>query len=125
MPKVINLHKPRPAKVRKKRIRPYKRHKTAHMIRRRRTHHRKEMNREVKMMNYMLHQMLKTMSAPEGQYNYHPRHHTKDREYKFSSERQQQFKKGFPAPDVNFWRPPGPPDSGTWTAAPYRGNIRG
>ena len=123
MSKMPRKTKPRPAKVRKKRKRPYTRDKTAHKIRRRRTHYRHEVRRETKMMNYLLNQMLKTMSAPADTYHYHPRHHSKDREYKFSSDRQQQFKKGFPAPDVNFWRPPGPADSGTWTAAPYRGNI--
>ena len=86
-------------------------------------HNQKGVREETELTNYLLHQMLKTMSAPEGEYKYHPRHHTKDREYKFSSDRTQAFKRGFPSPDVNFWRPPGPSDSGTWTAAPYRGNV--
>ena len=110
-------------KKRTRRKRPYTRDKREHRIRRRRKHNRKEMHTEVKTMNYLLHQMLKTMSAPEGEYNYHPRHHTKDREYKHSGDRTKQFKRGFPAPDVNFWRPPGPADSETWTGAAYRGNI--
>ena len=108
---------------RKKRKRPYKRDKRAHKVRRRKLHHKAEFRKEQEMTNYLLHQMLKTMSAPEGQYNYHPRHFTKDREYKFSSDRTKTFKQGFPSPDVNFWRPPGRPESDTWTAAPYRGNI--
>ena len=94
---------------RKKRKRPYKRDKRAHKVRRRTLHHKAEFRKEQEMTNYLLHQMLKTMSAPEGQYNYHPRHFTKDREYKFSSDRTKTFKQGFPSPDVNFWRPPAAP----------------
>ena len=109
-------------KKRKRRKRP-KHNKRAHKLRRRMLHHKEESRKEAEMTNYLLHQMLKTMSAPEGEYKYHPRHFTKDREYKFSSGRTQRFKRGFPSPDVSFWRPPGPTDSDTWTAAPYRGNL--
>ena len=107
----------------RRRKRPYTRTKRAHKIRRRRRHHHGEMLKEAETMNYVLHQMLKTMSQPAGEYNYHPRHHSKDLEYRHSSDRTKQFKRGFPAPDVNFWRPSGPADSDTWTGAPYRGNI--
>ena len=88
------------SRKRKKRQRPYKRDKRAHKIRRRKKHHRREMRRETKMMNYLLHQMLKTMSAnADGKpYHYEPRHHTKDPEYKWDSEERQEFKRGFRHP---------------------------
>ena len=89
---------------RKKRKRPYKRDKRAHKVRRRALHHKAEFRKEQEMTNYLLHQMLKTMSAPEGQYKYHPRHHTKDPEYQWASREQQQFKRGFPAPDFSLLR---------------------
>ena len=115
--------KQRSRKKRKKRKRPYTRDKRAHRIRRRRMHHPTEHRKDVETQNYLLHQMLKTMSQPEGEYQYQPRHYTKDKEYKSSGNTMQQFKQGFPSPDTDFWRPPGPADSGTWTSAPYRGNI--
>ena len=62
-------------------------------------------------MNYLLHQMLRTMSDketdPDMQYHYDPRHHTKDVEYQHSSFPLQEFKRSVPAPDVHFWRPQG------------------
>ena len=93
---------------RKKRQRPYTRSKRTHMIRRRRKHDRHGMRREAKMMNYLLHQMLKTMSAePDKPHYYHPRHHTKDPEYQHSGQRLQEFKRSVPSPDVHFWQPQG------------------
>ena len=108
-PKQKQASKQAVKRKRKKRQRPYKRTKRAHMIRRRRKHHRHEMRREAKMMNYLLHQMLKTMSAdPNGQpFHYEPRHHTKDPEYKHSGPALQEFKRSVPSPDVHFWRPQG------------------
>jgi hypothetical protein len=46
-----------------------------------------------------------------------PRHHTNDPEYAFSNDRTKEFKRGFPAPDVNFLRPQGaglPPSRGNY-----------
>ena len=103
-------------KRRKKRVRPYKRHPKTHRMRRRMLHHGHKFKKEQEMSNYLLNQMLKTITNPD--YNYHPRHHTKDREYKHVNKRHQEFKRGFPSPDTNFWRPAGGAD-----AAPYRGNV--
>ena len=67
--------------------------------------HHKRMQNEAETLSYLLHQLLKTADSPEGKpYHYHPRHHSKDPEYGFSSDRLQKFKKGFPAPDVSFLR---------------------
>ena len=70
------------------------------------------------MTNYLLNQMLKTMSSTEEKpYHYHPRHHENDPEFAFSDDKTQEFKKGFPAPDVNLWRPQGrgmPPSRGNF-----------
>ena len=46
-----------------------------------------------------------------------PRHYTNDPEYAFSDDRTKEFKRGFPAPDVNFWRVQGaglPPSRGNY-----------
>ena len=76
------------------------------------------MRRESETMNYLLHQILKTASSTETDpYNYEPRHHSKDPEYKFAGERMQEFKRGVPAPDTHFWRPSGR------DMPPYRGNY--
>ena len=121
MPRKSSKKKKSRTKRRKKRVRPYKRHHKTHKMRRRILHHGHKFKKEMEMSNYLLNQMLKTITNPD--YNYHPRHHTKDREYKHVNKRHQEFKKGFPSPDTNFWRPSGAADSGTWTAAPYRGNV--
>ena len=89
----------------KKPKRPYKLDKAARLRRRhRRRHptskvhgHHKRMRRESETMNYLLHQLLKTASSTEDPYNYDPRHHSKDPEYKFAGERMQEFKRGVPA----------------------------
>ena len=90
----------------KKPKRPYKLDKAARLRRRhRRRHptskvhgHHKRMRRESETMNYLLHQLLKTASSTETDpYNYEPRHHSKDPEYKFAGERMQEFKRGVPA----------------------------
>ena len=57
-------------KRRKKRVRPYKRHAKTHKMRRRILHHGHKFKKEQEMSNYLLNQMLKTMSSPEGEYNY-------------------------------------------------------
>ena len=107
-------------KKRVKRKRPYRRDKKAIARSRalRAPHHRKKMHQEVESLNYLLHQLLKTASSTEAKpYHYHPRHHTKDPEYAFSSARQQRFKRGFPAPDVSFLRSQGeglPPHSANY-----------
>ena len=60
------------------------------------------------MANYLLNQLLKTVSSTESDpYNYHPRHPTKDPEYKWSGERMKRFKSEIPAPDVNYFNAPG------------------
>ena len=110
-------------KKRRRKQRPYKRDKRAHMHRRRKLHHGAALMREQEIHNYLLHQMLKTMSNPEGSWSHLPRHHTKNPEYASSDPRHQRFMRDVPAPDFHYWRAPGPSDSGTWTAAPYRGNI--
>ena len=82
--------------------------------------HHKRMQNEAETLSYLLHQLLKTADSPEGKpYHYHPRHHSKDPEYGFSSDRLQKFKKGFPAPDVSFLRAPHeslPPHAGNFPA---------
>ena len=71
-------------------------------------------------MNYLLHQILKTASSTdEKPYNYHPRHHTKDPEYRWDNATTQEFKRGFPAPDVSMLRPQGE------DVPPHRGNYPG
>ena len=107
----------------KRRARPYDKHdKVAHLRRRyRKRHagsavhgHKQRMRKEAETMNYLLHQLVKSQADPK--YNYHPRHHSKDPEYKFSSAAKQEFKRGVPAPDVNFWNAPK-------NMPPYRANY--
>ena len=106
----------------RRRARPYVHSKRKHRHRRRVVHHRAAMAKEAETMNYLLHNMLKTMSKPAGEYHYHPRHHSRDPEYRWSSARMKEFKRGFPAPDTHSWRAPAP-ESDTWTGKPYRGNF--
>ena len=115
-------------KSRKKRAkRPYKldKHSRARHRYRKRRHktsvvhgHKAHARQEAEMTNYLLNQMLKTMSSTEEKpYHYHPRHHENDPEFAFSDDKTQEFKKGFPAPDVNLWRPQGrgmPPSRGNF-----------
>ena len=62
--------------------------------------------------------LLKTAASTDTEpYHYHPRHHTNDPEYGFSGPRVKTFKKGFPAPDVHFWRAQGD------AVPPARGNF--
>ena len=70
------------------------------------------------MANYLLHQVLKTMRSTESDpYNYDPRHHSKDPEYRYADKITQEFKRGVPAPDTHFWRPQGN------ALPPYAGNY--
>ena len=95
-------------KKRRRKQRPYKRDKRAHKVRRRKLHHKAEFRKEQEMTNYLLNQLLKTAASTEDKpYSYHPRHHSKDPEFAYSSERLKEFKKGFPASDTHFWRPQG------------------
>ena len=99
-----------PGPKRKRRKRPYTRDKAAHLRRRvqKSEPHRRAMRKQTESLNYLLHQLLKTASSTEqNPYNYHPRHHSKDPEYAFSSARQQRFKRDVPAPDTHSWRPQG------------------
>ena len=115
---------------RKRQKRPYKldklsRAKHAHTKRRHRASvvhgHHKRMRKESELTNYLLQQLLKTASSTDAMpYNYDPRHHSRDPEYRFSGERMQEFKRGHPASDTHFWRPQGkgaPPHPGNFPAA--------
>ena len=69
-------------------------------------------------MNYLLNQILKTASSTDDKpYNYHPRHHSKDPEYKWSNDATRQFKRDVPAPDFSLLRAQGDREP------PYRGNY--
>ena len=108
--------------ARKKRKRQYRTDKHSHARRRHartRVHrHKARMYKEAETMNYLLHQLLKSASAPEDKpHHYHPRHHTKDPEYRWSSERVKKFKQGFAAPDFTLLRPQGDVEP------PHRGNF--
>ena len=60
---------------------------------------------EVQNVNALLAQLLQTAASTESKpYHYDKRHYSKDPEYAWSDERTQQFKQGFPAPDVNWPR---------------------
>ena len=113
-------------KKRKVRKRPYKGDRHAHAKRRYAKRHPTIAARmeEAETANYLLHQLLKTISSKESDpYKYHPRDPTKDPEYKFSDARLKAFKDDFPAPDVNFWRPQGqgrPPYVGNFPDHRYR-----
>ena len=104
--------KRRKSAKKKKRKRRYRTDKHTHAKRRHartRAHrHKARMFQEAETMNYLLHQLLKSASAPEDKpYHYHPRDPSKDPEYKWSSERMQKFKQGFAAPDFTLLRPQG------------------
>jgi len=80
--------------------------------------HHKRARDEAELTNYLLNQILKTAaSTDEKPYQYHPRHHSRDPEYDFHNPRTQEFKQGFAAPDVNFWRPQGE------SMPPHRANF--
>ena len=102
-----------------------RRHKTDAMTHAKRRHarsrahsHKHRVINEVQTVNALLTQLLQTAASTESKpYHYDKRHYTKDPEYAWSDERTQQFKQGFPAPDVNFWRPQGdalPPSRGNF-----------
>ena len=81
------------------------------------------MLREAQNVNSLLTQLLKT-SAPHAEgtdpYHYDKRHYTKDPEYQWETQDRQEFKKGFPAPDVSMLRPQSdsmPPHLGNYPLA--------
>jgi len=80
--------------------------------------HHKRMHKEAELMNYLLHQVLKTAASTDADpYHYEPRHYSKDPEYKFSTARMREFKRGVPAPDTTHLRPQGA------GMPPHRGNF--
>ena len=92
--------------------------------------HHKRLYDEAELTNFLLNSLLKTASSTEDKpYNYHPRHHSKDPEYAFYPKvvrggrrrpgEMQEFKQGFPAPDVSMLRPQGE------YMPPHRGNFPG
>ena len=95
---------------RKKRKRPYKRDKRAHKVRRRKLHHKAEFRKEQEMTNYLLHQMLKTMSAPEGQYDYHSLH--QGPRVQVLERPHENVQAGLPEPGRQLLAPPRPPRVG-------------
>ena len=123
--KKVHWRKSSKKKKAKKRVRPTA-NKARHAKRRHRKRHpkssvrssHKRMFEEAETANYLLNQLLKTTSAePEKPYHYHPRHHTKDPEFAFSTPERREFKQGFPASDTHFWRPQGagmPPSRGNF-----------
>ena len=87
-----------------------------------RTHsHRHRMLKEVQAVGSILAQLLQTASSTEeNPYHYDKRHYTKDPEYRWETQERQQFKQGFPAPDVSMLRPQGddlPPHWGNYPLA--------
>lgn len=110
---------------RKRKIkRKHKTDKLTHAKRRharsRRHNHKARMVHEVQTVNSLLAQLLKTAAPTEigaDPYHYDKGHYTKDPEYGWSDTRTQEFKRGFPAPDVNLWRSQGD------TMPTYRGNY--
>ena len=81
--------------------------------------HHKRLYDEAELTNFLLNSLLKTASSTEDKpYNYHPRHHSKDPEYAHSGARMQEFKRGFPTPDVTMLRH-------REDQAPHRGNFPG
>ena len=87
--------------------------------------HHKRLRDESELANYLLHQILKTAASTASRpYHYHPRHHSKDPEYDFSDAKTKEFKEGFAAPDVHFWRPQGegmPPSRANFRPSPFKG----
>ncbi len=111
----------RKSKRKSRRTRPYKLDKHARARRRHKkrrhkssriTGHHKRMLRETMHLNQMLEQLAKQYKPDIDRRNYR-----NDPEYAFSSERTQEFKRGFPNPDVNLLRPQGT------NTPPHRGNF--
>ena len=102
-------------KKKKRKARPYKldKHTRARRAYRKRRHrssritgHHARHTKEAEYTNFLLKALLKTASSTEDRpYNYHPRHFTKDPEYNWETSERQEFKRGFPAPDVSMLRP--------------------
>ena len=108
----------RQRKLKRKHLTDKQTHALRRHARSRRHAHKSRVVREISTVNALLTQLLQTASSTEDQpYHYDKRHYSKDPEYAWSDERTQQFKQGFPAPDVNFWRPQGdalPPSRGNF-----------
>ena len=110
-------HKPRPYKLDKASRARHRYRKRRHKHSRVTGHHNRAL-KEAQMSNFLMNALLKTAASTDTEpYHYHPRHHTNDPEYGFSGPRVRTFKKGFPAPDVHFWRPQGD------AVPPHRGNF--
>ena len=103
--------KTKSAKKRKPRRRKLKRrHKTdkhSHTTRRHHKHpgHQRRILSEVETVNTLLTQLQTASSTESNPYHYDKRHYTKDPEYRWETQERQEFKKGFPAPDVSMLRP--------------------
>ena len=100
--------------TKKKRKRKLKRrHKTDKLSHARRRHaktrvhgHKHKMLREAQNTNALLTQFLKMGASTDASpYHYDKRHYTKDPEYRWETQERQEFKQGFPAPDVSMLRP--------------------
>ncbi len=102
--KSAKKRKPRRRKLRRR----HKTDKHSHTTRRHHKHpgHQRRILSEVETVNTLLTQLLQTASSTESNpYHYDKRHYTKDPEYRWETQERQEFKKGFPAPDVSMLRP--------------------
>ena len=92
-------------KKRKKIKRPYKVNRKRHAARRHahsKRHHGRMLD-EARTMSAILQHLL--LRQHNKNYHFNPRHFSNDPEYKHSDARTQEFKRGFPALDTDFWRP--------------------
>ena len=109
--KVLTKKRKGSKKKRKRKLK--RRHKTDKHSHARRRHaktqvhgHKRKMLHEAHNTNALLTQFLKMGAGTEdAPYHYDKRHHTKDPEYRWETQERQEFKKGFPAPDVSMLRP--------------------
>ena len=76
-------------------------------------HHKRALH-EAQLANDLLKQIAKHHKPSLDK-----RHYSNDPEYAFAPAAMQEFKRGFSAPDVSFWRPQGP------SMPPHRGNFPG
>ena len=74
--------------------------------------HHKRALREAQLTNDLLAQIAKHHKPSLDK-----RHYSNDPEYAFAPAAMQDFKRGFSAPDVSFWRPQGP------NMPPHKGNF--
>ena len=109
--------KPRPYKLDKASRARHRYRKRRHKHSRVTGHHKRALD-EAQLSNFLMNSLLKTAASTDTEpYHYHPSHPPNDPEYGFSGPRVRTFKKGFPAPDVHFWRPQGD------AVPPHRGNF--